>query len=59
MVLKKVCTHCDTAQINIFYKKLICSNIQEIAQTPTEFTECYKRNIRKDIPLFILIINVI
>ena len=36
MVLKKVCTHCDTAQIKIFYKRLICSNIQEIAQTPTE-----------------------
>ena len=36
MVLKKVCTHCDTAQIKIFYKRLICSNIQEIAQPPTE-----------------------
>ena len=36
MILKKVCTHCDTAQIKIFYKRLICSNIQEIAQTPTE-----------------------
>ena len=36
MILKKVCTHCDTAQIKIFCKRLICSNIQEIVQTPTE-----------------------
>ena len=36
MILKKVYTHCDTAQIKIFYKRLICSNIQEMAQTPTE-----------------------